>query len=112
MHGLSSISDIYHYQGILRRKGLQFRAAKMAAVLWEKRSADVAEVASAFSLEAPSSTAYPAGTARKHKLGKNILEDYETVNIGQSAYFTGEQSASASMQLVTSLLLSQARHVH
>ena len=48
----------------------------------------LAEVASA----APSSaaTSKTAGGKPKVKLGKNIIEDYKTVSIGQSAYFTGE----------------------
>ena len=38
---------------------------------------------------ASSSTAYTAGGTVKHKLGKSIVEDYKTVLIGQSTYFTG-----------------------
>lgn len=60
------------------------KAARLAEVLWRRHSADVVELAST----APSSSA-ATGVTYKRKLGKDIVEDYKTVKIGQSAYFTG-----------------------
>jgi hypothetical protein len=55
--------------------GVQLRAARIVEVLWEKRSSKLTELAAAL----------------RHKLGRDILKDYDTVHIGQSAYFTGDQ---------------------
>lgn len=71
---------------------MQLKAARIAELLWERRSGDLAELGS---VVASSSTAYTAGSTKKHKLGKEILEDYKTVSIGQSAYFTGVWHARA-----------------
>jgi hypothetical protein len=82
------------------------RAAKVAEVLFQKRSAPLTELASAFASEATLNT---AEGLQKLKLGKNILEDYKTVNIGQSAYFTGEQFCAACGQLPWLLRLRRTR---
>jgi hypothetical protein len=58
---------------------VQLRAARLAEMLWEQRSADMTELASAAS-----------NVARKTKRGRDILADYKTVGVGQSAYFTGK----------------------
>lgn len=73
---------------------MQLRAAKIAELLAAYRNVGVADVASA----APSSTAtsQTAGGKPKVKLGKNIIEDYKTVSIGQSAYFTGAAHSTLS----------------
>jgi hypothetical protein len=55
--------------------GVQLRAARIVEVLWEKRSSKLTELTAAL----------------RHKLGRDILKDYDSVNIGQSAYFTGDQ---------------------
>ena len=67
---------------------MQLKAARIAELLWQRRSGELAEVASTVA-SSSAATTYTAGGTVKHKLGKNILEDYKTVNIGQSAYFTG-----------------------
>ena len=64
---------------------MQLKAARLVGVLWQRCTADVSELASA----AASSSAATTATYTT-KLGKEIGEDYKLVNIGQSAYFTGE----------------------
>jgi hypothetical protein len=61
---------------------VQLKAARLAEVLWEKRAADMAEVARA--------TTDASQVTHKIVLGRNIVEDYKTVGVGQSAYFTGQ----------------------
>jgi hypothetical protein len=69
---------------------MQLRAARVATLLWEKRYASLGQLACALPPE-PSSSTYTEIFSKKHRMGKNMLQDYETINIGQSTYFTGAQ---------------------
>jgi hypothetical protein len=64
---------------------LQLKASKVTRLLRLWRDASLSEM--------HSSTTATSGTAtssdKKIKLGRDIVEDYKTVAIGQSAYFTG-----------------------
>jgi hypothetical protein len=68
---------------------VQLRSARVSILLWEKRYAELSQVASASSLE-PSSLFTSESSAKKSQMGKNVLQDYENIDIGQSTYFTGE----------------------
>ena len=85
--------------------GMQLKASRLAELLWKNRGARLSVLAAGSgsvpgtasdpdSSTPPSNGASRAGsrpTARKARvqLGRDILKDYETVSIGQSAYFTG-----------------------
>lgn len=67
---------------------LQLKSAKLAEFLSAHSAEEPTEVSSS-----ASQTTYAATNAPlirpKIKLGKDIVEDFKTVSIGQSAYFTG-----------------------
>lgn len=79
---------------------VQLKAARLAEVLWHSKtlrsgltlstlgSATGERDSASGSSSAPSRVRATARAARA-QLGKDILKDYETVSIGQSAYFTG-----------------------
>lgn len=66
------------------KERVQLKAARLAEVLWDRRTADITDLASA-----TASSSAATGVTHKSKLGRDIVEDYKTVRIGQSAYFTG-----------------------
>lgn len=69
---------------------VQLKAARLVEVLWQKRTDDISELAcAAASTQMPASSTALATATYKSKLGRDIVEDYKLVKIGQSAYFTG-----------------------
>jgi hypothetical protein len=97
----------------LTAAGVQLRAARVATLLWEKRYASLAQHACAMPPE-PSSSTNTETFTKKLQVGKNMLQDYETINIGQSTYFTGAQfyirqyEASLSCSCFTGWILDDA----
>ena len=59
-------------------------------VLWRKRSADVSELAGTATFsQVPASSSAATASTYKSELGRDIVEDYKLVKIGQSTFFTG-----------------------
>jgi hypothetical protein len=63
---------------------VQLRAARLAEVLQQGHGVEGAELGSTVA-----SSSVATGVTHKTKLGRDIVDDYKTVKIGQSAYFTG-----------------------
>lgn len=71
---------------------MQLKPARLAELLWQRRSGELADVGST-----TASSSVATGVTHKRKLGRDIVEDYKTVKIGQSAYFTGARTPLVSV---------------
>lgn len=82
---------------------VQLKAARIVELLWQRRNATLSDVVS--STETMTTSTGQSSQAKVKKLGKDILKDYQTVSIGQSAYFTGTLVSTCYFQLWLSGLL-------
>eukprot|EP00892_Ulva_mutabilis_P009432 jgi/Ulvmu1/6861/UM031_0066.1 len=107
-----SMYTIYHVARAYKHLEVRLKASRLAELMWQRRgtrltlpSIGIGTASDTDSSTPPTSlTSVRAGsrpTARKVRaqLGRDILKDYETVSIGQSAYFTGTLVSTCFFQL-------------
>eukprot|EP00892_Ulva_mutabilis_P002674 jgi/Ulvmu1/12407/UM009_0056.1 len=100
-----SMYTIYHVARAYKGLELRLKASRLAEVMWKRKSSRVSLLPAVATASDTDSSAAPSsgrgGTVRKARvqLGRDILKDYETVSIGQSAYFTGTLVSTCFFQL-------------